>query len=203
MKSILIIGDKGSMGRRYAANLRYLDFPRIDGVDNDASIDDIAKVSHLYDGIILATPTNTHFEILMALKNTSASVLCEKPITKSREELDHVLYAYKDKNLQMVMQYKDLETYGKGDSFYDYYNHGRDGLYWDCLQIIALAQGRVMLSENSPFWKCRLNGTDLDISKMDIAYNLMLRRWMRNPRGDYAYLKDVHEKVMEYAKNAS
>lgn len=196
MSKILIIGNKGSMGRRYSALLRHKCIA-FDGVDIDTSIEAIAKLSNKYEGLIVATPTDTHYSILTKLADSKANILCEKPITKSADELNDILTIYKNKNLQMVMQYRELDIGRGGDSFYDYYNHGRDGLFWDCLQIIALARGKVMLSESSPFWNCKLNGQNLNISEMDYAYSYMLSRWFRNPKGDLSFLKDAHDKVRE------
>lgn len=201
MSKFLIIGNKGSMGRRYEALLRHKTLP-FHGVDSETPVDAIAKLAANYDGVILATPTDTHYQFLLKLAHLDINLLCEKPITKDASELEQILELYKNKKLQMVMQYRDLDIGVQGDSFYDYYNHGRDGLYWDCMQVIGLARGRVMVSESSPFWKCRLNDVDLNLSQMDYAYSLMLNRWMRNPRGDLAFLKDIHTKVREMEQNA-
>lgn len=201
MSKYLIIGDKGSMGRRYSALMKHKTL-NWHGVDIDTPIDTIARLASNYDGVIIATPTNTHFSFLQRLAHLDTSVLCEKPITKDAAELEQIIELYKNKNLQMVMQYRELDIGKAGDSFYDYYNHGKDGIYWDCLQIIGLARGRVMISEGSPFWKCRLNGVDLELSRMDYAYSLMLDRWRRNPRGDLSYLKEIHMKVREMEQNA-
>lgn len=200
---ILVIGANGSMGRRYSALLKYMNKTTVWGVDNNLTVDQIIKEARAFEGVILATPTDTHYEFLIKLAPLNCKVLCEKPITKNADEMVHLKKLYEKKDLQMVMQYRDLdESSNRGESFYDYYNHGRDGLYWDCLQIIGLARHRVMLSENSPFWKCRLNGKDLDLRQMDYAYSWMLKRWFNNPKGDLSYLSDVHDKVRDWEKNA-
>jgi hypothetical protein len=178
---------------------------KADGIDVDTPVNNIAAIAKDYAGVIVATPTDTHFDILVKLSDikNDINILCEKPLTKGAFELAKICQLYKDKNLQMVMQYKDLDLGGEGDSFYDYYNHGRDGLHWDCLQIVGLARGRVMLSEDSPYWKCRLNGADLDIKKMDYAYSMMLRRWFRNPKGDLGFLTSIHDKVRDMIDETS
>ncbi len=192
----LIIGAKGSMGRRYQAILKYLEKP-FTCADVD---DDWFLKSRLCDSIILATPTDTHYNFLKNLIHFKQPILCEKPITKDLRELDLIKHEYRDLPLQMVMQYKELDAGDEGPSFYDYYNHGKDGLYWDALQIIGLARGGVEILEESPIWRCQLNGEQLSLNHMDYAYISMIRNWFKNPYGDLIEIKAIHQKVYDYAK---
>jgi hypothetical protein len=124
-------------------------------------------------------------------------MLCEKPVTTSLTELAEILELYKNQRLKMVMQYAELNTGDGGHSFYDYYNHGRDGLLWDCIQIIGLARSSWKVGEDSPVWKCALNGKELSLSDMDIAYISMIRKWFFAPREELLKIYDIHKKVSE------
>jgi hypothetical protein len=189
----LIIGAKGSMGRRYQAILKWLKRPYLSADIND----DWLALRHLCTGVILATPTNTHVRFLELLHDLKIPILCEKPITTDLSELNEIYQAFKKQPLQMVMQYRHLDGTG-GDSFYDYYNHGKDGLYWDTMQIIGLARSRVMVKEESPIWTCSLNGRMLSVDQMDSAYIATIRQWFEKPFGDLSEIKAMHEKVSEF-----
>tara|TARA_B100001142_G_scaffold330318_1_gene398067 strand:+ start:5604 stop:6563 length:960 start_codon:yes stop_codon:yes gene_type:complete len=96
---------------------------------------DINKVSlEEYDGYIIATPANTHFEIAKKILNAKKSVLVEKPMTSSYED-SKILYELsieKKTNLMVghvllfhpaFIKIKELITNGKlGDLQYIYSN---------------------------------------------------------------------------------
>ena len=180
---IALIGSEGSMGKRYQAVLAYLKIPFValdKTKDKEKDIDKAAKDS---DKILLATPTDTHVELLRKYLPLKKPILCEKPVTKDLEALIdlHAECARNGWSYQMVMQYKEIEelplkTPGRW-SYYNYYRHGNDGLTWDCMQIVGLAQGPVWLKEESPIWECTINGKSLNISEMDKAYVSMIRKW--------------------------
>lgn len=196
--STLIIGANGSMGRRYQAILRYLKKPFL-CCDVGDSIDGKFNIA---DSFIVATPTDTHWTILDQLAHYGKPVLCEKPVVKSLEDLKSIIYLYdKITPLKMVMQYRHLDPGRMGESFYNYYNHGKDGLYWDTMQIIGLARGEVKVAEDSPIWTCDLNGKSLSIGYMDYAYISMIQDWFLNPKDDLNKVYAIHEKVVEMSKN--
>lgn len=202
MSQILIIGANGSMGRRYQAILRYFKKPFV-CVDADSTLERITKLAALCEGIIIATPTDTHFNYLVNLQSLDKNILCEKPLTKNRDELEYIKSGLSGTKLKMVMQYKTLDTGLEGPSSYNYYNTGKDGLYWDCIQIIGLARGDVKIKGDSPTWQCTLNGQELNLSQMDLAYVEMLKDWFANPKDDMSRLFDMHQKVREMDKNGS
>ncbi len=84
----------------------------------------------------------------------------------------------------MVFQYGELIKFPhlrKGrDTEYNYFRSGKDGLVWDCLQIIALANDEISLRNDSPIWRCKINGTTLDLSDMDYAYHSFIKKWTKN-----------------------
>jgi len=104
----------------------------------------------------------------------------------------------------VVMQYQELlnnNTYGQ--SYYDYFRTGNDGLIWDCFQIIALSKLTPSINNTSPIWKCAINGQTLSLSDMDSAYISFLGKWLRNSiEQDTNYIFDIHERVsIEYERH--
>lgn len=191
------------MGRRYGAILSYLgkEWVGVDAEHNRHFIKDAAKNS---DGVIIATPTDTHASLIHLFIDCGKPLLCEKPITKDMGELERLaaeVRAHKT-NLQMVHQYKELAQPSIGWSYYNYWNHGKDGLIWDCIQIIALARSEISLQEDSPLWKCRINGKALNLADMDRAYIEMMKRWIRSPGQEIAEIQYIHEKVDAFDREA-
>jgi hypothetical protein len=193
LKNILIVGSKGAMGRRYGAVLSFLGV-RWEGID----IGETPK--RPYDGVIIATPTANHIDDIQYYA-TDAAVLCEKPFAISLPPVKEICRMAKDKgwSLRMVNQYAYLDpAQSSGESLYDYYNHGRDGLAWDCINIVGLARGKFSLGEVSPVWACMLNGHTLKIRDMDSAYIAMIHDWVSGGEGNIPYILSAHTKVSSY-----
>ena len=155
------------------------------------------------DGVIIATPTKTHIAFIERFIKHRKPILCEKPISTSIEALRDILADVRDSktNLTMTMQYKILcKPTASGASYYNYYNTGKDGLVWDCIQIIGLSNGVVRIDNNSPIWTCSINGHVLSIADMDGAYVEYVRRWIKGPGQDISEIKEVHEKTHEVEK---
>lgn len=198
---IILIGCDGSMGQRYRAILRYLGKDFL-GFDRETSRDVILDTCKIADKVILATPTFTHHSFLTELLNYNIPILCEKPIVTRVNELNDIVNQARSlkSNLTMMMQYKILDDGKQGDSHYNYFRHGSDGLLWDCLQIIGLAREKVRLGQSSPVWDCVLNGKRLSLSDMDQAYVTYVERWLTNPGQDIEEIDFIHKKVLELEK---
>ena len=190
---IAIVGVKGGMGRRYKAILDFLGVKTsLYDVDNWGQVSSQVEL----DGIIIASPTDCHYDNLKELKHLNVPILCEKPITKDSLQLKEILEW--DFTLTMVNQYSymiDVQT--TGETSYDYYNTGRDGLKWDCINISGLAKEQVVIYDNSPIWKCKLNGKELSIKDMDQAYIDMIEDWLSKPNSNKGYIKKAHDIIFE------
>lgn len=201
MKHITLVGHKGNMGRRYASILNYLGISW-QGVD----IDDWKEPDKRSDGIILATPTDSHRVDLVRWRNFGLPILCEKPICRNQKELE-ILLEIADVPLQMVNQYKFYANYqviNKGESTQvNYYNTGTDGIVWDCINLIGLAKEDVHLYNTSPIWKIMLNGTFLDKRFIDHVYIDNIADWTKNPIDDREYIKHAHQRIFDYENNQS
>lgn len=196
---ILLLGCKGSMGRRYEAILKHLHVPYVGHDINDNGTFSKEDIK----GIIIATPTETHNELIKKYASWQVPILCEKPVTKVDHELEEILTLCRKKkvNLQMVNQYKFMPL-GKDrlkKTKYDYFRHGNDGLHWDCINIIGLSKSkRITLSDQSPVWSCTIDGKRLQLSQMDGAYVKMIQHWLRSPRENLNYIEKAHKKVRDF-----
>lgn len=192
---VYIVGYNGNMANRYKAILNVLGIPHM-GHDKH-EIPKPGAISRAR-GVIICTPTTHHINDLKTYLATERPVLCEKPICHSVAELNQLEKAVgiNITYLTMVNQYAYMtDDVSHGDTFYDYFKSGPDGLYWDCLNVIGLAKGEIHLSTKSPVWNCQINGKKLSLSKVDYSYVEMLKDWLFNPKSNYAYARKAHEKV--------
>jgi hypothetical protein len=195
-----IFGIRGNMARRYIACLRYLGH-EIDGHDKG----DAFTLGKLKDasGVIICSPSDEHLTHIKQAIPSQLPILCEKPITRNFDELQTF-----EKNqhlnlsqLQMVNQYSFLEAGSRGGlTEYDYFKSGADGLLWDCINIVGLARGKVRLANNSPVWDCAINGKQLSLADMDVAYLKMISSWVKNPVSNWSYTEMAHRKVNLWLK---
>jgi len=200
---ILIVGANGGMGSRYRAILNSLNVEWL-GVDADITLLSIKEIAKKSSGIIIATPTDTHYEFLKLFSTLKKPVFCEKPLSRSLSDLNDILQMYEGHGLTMAYQYSELlNPDSVGASVYNYFKHGSDGMAWDCIQIIGLAKGAVTLQGISPIWDCQINGQQLLIHEMDMAYIKNIMRWLKGETMDLHYLYDIHKKVAEYENSKS
>jgi hypothetical protein len=197
--SILLVGAEGNMGRRYQAILKFLgkDFVAVDKQHNRHFVKDQAARA---DGIIIATPTDTHLTLLAEFNEFKKPIMCEKPFTKDMRDMDLIVDMFTESRtpLNMIYQYQELgNPYSQGSTVYDYFKHGGDGLAWDCIQIVGLAKGALELSESSPLWTCSLNGWQVELSDMDAAYITHIEKWMAAPGQDLSEIREIHQKTDE------
>ena len=194
---ICLVGGRGNMASRYRAILKLLGHETVSwDLGENPNLDTV-------DGFIVCTPTPTHYNILMEILPLRKPVLCEKPVCTNMQDLEAIGTRAQLFNtpIQMVMQYIFLVDPSKtGQSHYDYFKHGPDGIPWDMFQIIALAKEDVTIGEDSPIWDCVINGQRLNITGMDFAYVEMIKHWLANPTSQpWEFIHKAHKKVHDYA----
>ena len=119
MKKVFIAGYEGNMARRYRACLDYIGVAHT-GVDIGSSYPiDWNEI----DGIILATPTNLHIHHIEFYKMFDKPILCEKPISLKG-------FSLPDINIQMINQYEHCGPFPGGETYYDCWRTGGDGLHY-------------------------------------------------------------------------
>ncbi len=209
MQRILIVGASGNMGRRYTAILRHI---RIESVLIDDPMlgragyignDVLVEQAGLADGVIIATPTPTHLPLLeLLVTNIKKPILCEKPISTDPDKVADFCARHPTALVQMVSQYDFLVPRNMlwDHTKYDYWHSGKDGLVWDCINIIYHATGKIELDDKSPYWVCMVNGKRLNIKNMDPAYVEMIRDWVSNKSKSPGIqrIATAHEKVRDY-----
>ena len=186
------------MGKRYQAILRHLGKDFV-GIDKGDELPEIP-----YSGYIIATPTDTHAGFLAELVKYKKPILCEKPISKNMDEVGQLMRLYHEEKcpLKMMLQYDYVaEFVGNGLSLYNYFRHGNDGLVWDCMQIVGAAKGEIALYDDSPIWKCSINGRDLNSAQMDYAYVRYVQDWFKDPFQPLGRIMDIHQKTDAEARS--
>jgi hypothetical protein len=206
---VCVVGSNGNMGRRYLSVLRHLAIESC-GVDEHDSLSEV-DATHF----IVATPTDSHIDVLKEIISTRpepVSVLCEKPFVKTDSvDTQKILaamtifseYEQHGSNLYMVNNYAYYPqlTHTKGLTVYDYYHSGGDGLEWDCIQLIHLAKGKMLLSNSSPAWTVYINGTLLSKDHIDQSYISMVDDFVHENQGKlwgYGDTVLAHLKVINY-----
>lgn len=178
---IIVVGAKGNMGRRYCQILDEFKIKHKD-YDIDSNIR-LGAIKKKIDGIIIATPTNTHYSIYRMIRKTySGKILCEKPFSVIPEQC---LPVQNDTNLYIVNNYQYAEGLSESKKIgnltnYSYYNSGKDGLHIDCIQLYYLAEGDVSLTNKSSVWVCQINGKNIDRSLIDVSYRMMISDFCEN-----------------------
>lgn len=199
----LIIGALGSMGKRYQAILKHLNEPY--GCYDPAYHAGFQDVKELekYDRFIVASPTDTHKYWVKVLDDHKKPILCEKPLSTKKQDIDFILSCQSPLSMMAQYEYFTDPYFNTGASWYNYYNHGKDGLVWDCFQIIALAKEKFDLSEDSCVWSCGINGKEIDLRKMDVAYLWAVKNFLAGRYLSKEKLSMWHEKVLEVSKKWS
>lgn len=201
---VALWGASGNMGRRYTAVLNALG-DSIIPIDVHQSETERLALSAGADCILVATPTETHETILKQLAQLHIPVLCEKPICKDLKALEAILKLYYQNRtgFRMINQYASMvpQPPNQGPTYYDYFNHGKDGLAWDCVNILGLAGGEVALAEKSYYWRVCINGDVLSHSNVDFSYFDMLKKYRREMnRSMDDYIMRAHERAAEFER---
>lgn len=157
-KKILLVGHKGSIGKRYGAILTHLNqkWTGLDIGSEDPGLD--------FTHVIIATPSETHLSLTQKYSERS-NVLVEKPLTTSNLELVE-WQAFKPKHpVFMVNNYSFLNTNPgfppRVDKLeYNFYHTGKDGTALDCIQLLYLAHkigAELEVFKTSPIWELWVN----------------------------------------------
>lgn len=193
--NVVLFGANGNMGSRYRAILNQQKH-HIIPLEIGYSHDDIRRALNASKKIIIATPTNSHYDNLLDISIArlpsmpEIDILCEKPVTMKLDELKKIEFMslQKGMNIYSVNQYsylpesdKFFNPSQKGPTSYNYFKTGPDGLPWDCYQLYQLARDEEPIVLNkSPKWLCQINGVPINIRNMDQAYIDMISDFLDN-----------------------
>ncbi len=195
MNKIAVFGAKGNMGRRQCLILKR--FTHVEAIEFDMNSGDESKLKSC-DGFIIATPTETHYALINQIAKYRKPILCETPVVKNREKLNSLL-SIDGIDLSMVNQYafiqsRKLSFNDDKHTYFNYYNTGNDGLLWDCINIIGLAETSYDVKNDSPIWGCNINGYKLSLDYMDDAFVNNVVSWIRGWRNS-DYIVKAHDKI--------
>lgn len=177
-KKVLLIGGKGSIGRRYQAVLRALHVPyRIHDLGDELSFEGVTHV-------LIASPTETHVKYCWLADECNLPFLCEKPLTKNVTEAEELARntsnGYVVNNWAFLGTNFDLAPIPRRIT-YDFYNTGRDGLLWDVCQLIyfsKLAKAELFVNTNSHTWDVTWNDDDVAYRAIEQSYLQMVRAFL-------------------------
>jgi hypothetical protein len=204
MSKTLVVGSKGSMGRRFIAVLRYLqqDYLEADLGDPWWEWD--------FDRVILATPTNRHVEDLDLAIFKGKPILCEKPIALSSDAVSVLAQKARNAGVDVRMccnwlyaislalrrskgpkgQEGAIAVMGEMSMAYDYYNSGKDGFFWDCIQLLYMA-GRFKYSRRSPAMDLTVDGYEVSLGHVEESYVMMVSQWIHGDKEKLWSLEDA------------
>jgi hypothetical protein len=106
-------------------------------------------------------------------------------------------------NLTMVYQYKYAykEDRRKGPSLYSHYNHGQDGIVWDCIQLVGLAKSKILLTDHLPTWTMEVNGNEVSRAEVDNSYVVFINEWLNGREKQLpCTILDAHLKAEQLTK---
>lgn len=195
----LVIGGKGSIGRRYCSILSFLKKPfKILDIQDPKGERDLEKID--FDEAIIATPTDTHFEYCEKLIALNKVFLCEKPLSKNEDEcmrISEYLKGYVVNNYEWAIRH----IMAPWEITYDYYNTGKDGVLWDCCQLIYLDQ-KAKIQTKSPIYRLHVNGQPIQLTDIERSYIWMISAFLTDNRLGLWSLKTglkMTQKVLERA----
>lgn len=205
--SILIVGNNGNMGRRYEHICRWYGRKTI-GIDVGDKIPRPTEV----DRAIIATPTDSHIEAAMWCAHYGIPFLCEKPISKNIGDVTALrdVCRKNESNGYMVCNWSFT---GHGKRYcpgthtvsYDCWNTGKDGLWWDCIQLVALAidKNNISLKNESPTFFATIDGMIVGLDTIAHSYVMMIHSFLNSPDDLWSLdvAVDATKRVIDWGAN--
>ena len=177
---VLLIGSRGSIGRRYMSILNYLgiEVEGYDTLDHGHVIRDFHNEhDDSFDKAIIASPTLTHYFYCKKLLEMNKPFLVEKPLSRFPGECADLIALDKNKLGRIVCNYL-YALDGHKPAFYDYYNTGGDGVLWDLSQLIYM-NPKIEISTRSPIWKLmRDDGVRVTYDELESSYIFMVKDFL-------------------------
>jgi hypothetical protein len=185
--AVIVLGANGSIGRRYCAILKYLKIP-FDVYDSQ----EFWKPTDNFSHVIVATPTDTHGEYVKRLAESGHWSLIEKPLTKDRQELEELKKHQDSERIFSVcnLRYTCLNFQKPVTIEYDFYNTGKDGTVWDCIQLFYMDK-QAKIRTNSPFLKFRINHVSITHRMVEESYIKMLQDFLSYKTKNLWSMKDA------------
>jgi hypothetical protein len=169
---LLIIGAAGNMGRRYTDIARSLDAD-VTGIDIGEPI------GHIHpDVAIIATPTDTHYQLCLDMQRRGIPYLCEKPVCMQSVGKLEALTGYMVNNWAHVFYDRYLEP-KQHEVTYDYFNTGPHGKLWDCIQLYHIARGIPTIRTNAREFTASIDERPVSLGDIQESYRRMLQSFLK------------------------
>jgi hypothetical protein len=172
---VLIIGGKGSIGRRYQAVLKHLKRPfEIYDLGDELPV---GNISH----VIITSPTEKHLEHVLMAMRYDCPILCEKPLSM---DLNSAKKIAKLPNVYVVNNYAYVTRDAKSIR-YDFYNTGRDGFIWDLCQLVYIAKknnAHLNIKRSSYTWTLIVDDEPVPYSMIEYSYRKMIQDFLNGNR---------------------
>ena len=186
----LLLGHLGSIGRRYAAILNHFG---IDWVGHDTRMNEGDIPWGKVDSTIIATPTATHGDLAWTSIEKGLPTLCEKPLSKSLDEcmgLDQLEDTKKVPGF-VVCNYKYVvrSHAQRPNIVYDYYNTGKDLVWWDVCQLVYL-DPHCTIRTRSPIWTMTVNDKTVVHEDVERSYATMVLDFLEGRWGNLWSFED-------------
>ena len=173
MSTVALIGGAGSIGTRYHC---ILDKLGVDVVVHDPPAGIHGNLTNC-DKWIICTPTDTHYNWCLQAISAGVTFLCEKPMSKSLVETEAIVDKAYVRGVEgfVVCNYNMCSVTMKGrEIYFNYFRTGKDGLCWDCCQLLYLGN-QVMLKTDSFVWTLIVDGVwQVDYRDLEMSYGKML-----------------------------
>lgn len=99
---VLLVGV-GNWGKNHLSTLRCLPCKKMHYDKKYDAVGDVHPNSDEYDAVIIATNSDTHFNLCKKYLTLGKHVLCEKPVVKNGEELDELVQLCATRSNQVFM----------------------------------------------------------------------------------------------------
>lgn len=182
---VLVIGSKGSTGKRYCSILRGMGH---DVVEYDLTEHSKSERLPKFDKAIIATPTKTHCEYhdIIYYNRTfedrfqmNTDILIEKPATDNIYDIQR-MFCKMVCNWAFVFPDRILQP-GKHTVFYECSNHGNEGFWFDTCQLHILSNGRGRIGERINTFYAEIDGEKVTRDMIEASYVRMIDAWFYRP----------------------
>ena len=191
---IIVLGGNCGIGKRYRSILSHI------GVEHRSyDINDVPRY-HDATGIIVATPTKTHVDILAHQVPINVPCLCEKPISLNPSEI----MTLNGRPIWMVCNWLYLPGVDRkwisNDIRYDYYDQGRESPIENLAQPLALAINPSTILGESPIFRLTINNCPVTVEDVQRSYVTMISDFLVGNRGALWTIQDAVEMAIILGK---
>lgn len=202
----MLLGNKGSIGRRYEAILKNDGIPYL-GVDDPNGV----KLEHFnFDRLIIATPTRTHLDYCTQAIRLKKPFLCEKPLAETVQEAKEIAQMAQNTGVDgfVVCNWKVMierimkNIYAPYRITYDHFHSGNEAMRWNMAQVIYLDPFAAIYNK-SPRWNVQVNSIRVKYRQIEHSYVLMIRDFANSHTEGLWSLEDgvkMVERCLEWDK---